>query len=123
MSPDTEQASYPANGIQVSDMTKFPVSDGTIEKITCLRNSLLMEFTDWQEKSWLITFENLIAFQGISAVGAEVCDMYEEKNSPLSKEAEWLELGEAGTSYSFTSSNGGEVIFVVVAGSYSAEEA
>lgn len=122
MSPVMEPASCRANDTQVPDMTKFPVSDGTIEKVTCCRNTLLMEFTDWQEKSWVITFEGLIAFQGISAVGAEICDMYEEESSPLAKEAERLEIGETGTSYCFTSSNGGEVIFVVVAGSYRAEE-
>ena len=122
MTPNTGQASCRANDTQESDMTKFPVSDGTIEKITCNRNTLLLEFTDWQEKSWLVTFEGLIAFQGVSAVGAEICDMYEEKTSFLSKEAERLELGETGISYCFTSRNGGEVIFIVVAGGYSAVE-
>ena len=43
----------------------------------------MMEFTDWQENCRLITFEDVIAFQGISAVGAEVCDMYEEKTGPF----------------------------------------
>jgi len=103
-------------------MTDFPISDGVIEKITCNRETLVMEFTDWQENSWEITFNNLIAFQGISAIGAEICDMYEDRSTSLSQEAERQGLGETGTSYSFTSSNGGEVIFVVVAGSYSALE-
>lgn len=122
MSPDTEPASCRANGTQGPEMTKFPVSDGTIEKVTCHRNALLMEFTDWQENSWLIIFEDLIAFQGINAIGAEVCDMYEQENSPLSNEVKRQEVDGVGISYCFTSSNGGDVIFEVIAGNYSAEQ-
>ncbi|EZI25648.1 hypothetical protein PUN49_25020 [Pseudomonas extremaustralis] len=103
-------------------MTTFPVSDGTIEKVTCNRNTLIMEFTDWQEASWEITFNDLVAFQGIGAVGSEICDMYEEENSSLSQEATRLDPSETGKSYCFTASNGGEVIFQVIAGSYSAQK-
>lgn len=117
-----ELAFYQAKNTQEPNMSDFPISDGTIEKITCTRTTLLMEFTDWQEKSWEITFDDLIAFHGISAVGAEVCDMCEEPASSLSHEAERLGIDETGTSYSFTSSNSGEIIFVVVAGSYSARK-
>ncbi|MGE1156008.1 hypothetical protein [Pseudomonas kitaguniensis] len=108
--------------MQEFNVTKSPISDGKIEKLICTRNTLVVKFTDWQEKSWEITFDGLIAFHGICAVGAEICDMYEEKSSRLSQEAERQGLSETGTSYSFTSSNGGEVIFIVVAASYSARK-
>ena len=103
-------------------MKKFPVADGTIEKLICNRNTLIMEFTDWQERRWEITFNDLVAFQGIGAVGSEICDMYEEENSSLSQEATRLDPSETGKSYCFTASNGGEVIFQVIAGSYSAQK-
>ncbi len=57
-----------------------------------------------------------------SAIGAEVCDMYEEKTTSLSLEAERLGSSKAAISYSFTSSNDGEVILIVVTGNYSARE-
>jgi uncharacterized protein CbrC (UPF0167 family) len=108
--------------IQEADMKKFPVADGTIEKLICNRNTLIMEFTDWQERRWEITFNDLVAFEGLGAVGTEICDMYEEENTWLSQEATRLEPGETGITYCFTSSNGGEKILLVVAGSYSAQE-
>ncbi|KAA0944620.1 MULTISPECIES: hypothetical protein [unclassified Pseudomonas] len=103
-------------------MKKFPVSDGTIEKITCNRNTLLMEFTDWQEQSWIISFQDLIAFQGIGAVGSEISEMYEASETSLSGEAMRVNSNETGKNYCFTSSRGGEVIFIVVAGDYDAEK-
>lgn len=68
-------------------MKKFPVSDGRIEKVMCDRNTLSIEFSDWQEQLWLITFHELIAFQGIGAIGAEISEMYETTDTPLSVEA------------------------------------
>ena len=58
-----ELAFYQAKNTQEPNMSDFPISDGTIEKITCTRTTLLMEFTDWQEKSWEITFDDLIFFE------------------------------------------------------------
>lgn len=122
MNRGTAQAFYQAKSIQESDMTKFPVSDGTIEKVTCTRNALVMDFRDWKERLWKITFNELVAFQGIGAVGADICDMYEEKNSTLLQEAIRSEPSEIGKTFCFTASNGGEVIFQVVAGSYEAQK-
>ncbi|MFC6337228.1 hypothetical protein GIR22_25805 [Pseudomonas sp. CCM 7891] len=103
-------------------MNKFPVSDGTIEKITCSRSTLLMMFSDWQEALWIITFHDLIAFEGIGAVGSEISEMYETTDTPLSIKATRIDPSETGTSYCFTSSHGADVIFTIVAGGYTAEK-
>ena len=103
-------------------MKKFPVSDGRIEKLMCDRNTLSIKFSDWQEQLWLITFHKLIAFQGIGAIGSEISEMYETTDTPLSAEATRVDPNETGTSYCFTSSDGCDVIFTVIAGSYTAEK-
>ena len=59
-------------------MKKIPVADGTIEKLICNRNTLIMEFTDWQEKRWNITFNDLVALQMIGAAGPKTGEMYNE---------------------------------------------
>lgn len=77
ISPDTELDFCGAKNIQDLKMKKFPIPDGTTEKLMCDRSTLSIEFSDWQEQLWLITFHKLIAFQGIGAIGSEISEMYE----------------------------------------------
>lgn len=80
-----------------------------------------MVFTDWQEQSLLITFHDLIAFQGLCAVGCEIGEMYEEETSTLSEDAARVDPDETGTSYFFKASNGDAVVLIIVAKGYSVE--
>jgi len=100
----------------------FPVSDGIIEKITCERENLFLEFLDWQEQRWLITFENVMGFSGIGAVGAETSEIYIEHMTPLSIKVAMIDPSEVGTSYCFTSARGGDVILTILAEGYTAKK-
>jgi hypothetical protein len=65
-------------------MTEFTVSDGTTKKITCERESVFIEFLDWREELWLITFNNVLGCKSLGAVGAEVSEMLVEDGTSLS---------------------------------------
>lgn len=64
-------------------MTEFQVSDGTIERITCERERIFIEFLDWQEERWIITFEDVLGFKSIGAVGAELSEILVKDVTPL----------------------------------------
>ncbi|MEO4015045.1 hypothetical protein [Pseudomonas rossensis] len=103
-------------------MTVFPVSDGTIESITCEHENLFVEFLDWQEQLWMVTFQNVLAFKAIGAVGCEVSEMYEEDVTSLSEEVRALDASEVGTSYCFAAARDNNVILTIVASGYMAEK-
>lgn len=103
------------------DPEKISITGGTIEQVTCKRGELLMVFTDRQDRSLLITFHNPTTFQGVSAVGAEVSGIHEEKKSiPAQKSAQHGD--EIKKNYSFKSSNSHKIIFSVTAKNYSIEQ-
>ncbi|MHC8393739.1 hypothetical protein ACYZT8_08740 [Pseudomonas sp. LB3P93] len=103
-------------------MTKFPVSDGTIEKITCERERIFIAFLDWQEERWIITFENVLGFKSVGAVGAEVSEMFVKDVTPLSQELALIDPSEVGFSYCFTCARECNVILTIVASGYAAEK-
>lgn len=103
-------------------MTEFPVSDGTLEKITCERDSLCIEFLDWQEELWNITFENVLGVKSLGAVGAEVSEMLLESATSLSQELILIDVSEVGTSYCFTSARDNSVVLMIVASGYMAKK-
>ena len=51
--------------------------------MTCKRNELMVIVSDLQSEYLLISFHNYVAFQGVSAIGAELCRIYEEKDPNL----------------------------------------
>ncbi|MGU9819428.1 hypothetical protein ACU684_29050 [Pseudomonas sp. LF135] len=99
---------------------EITISKGIIEQVTCKRNELLVFFTDQQDQSLLITFHNAAAFKSINAITSR-CEIHEEKDSHLSQEVARIAPDKSGKSYCFKDSNSGEVIFSVIAGSYSIE--
>ena len=99
---------------------KITISKGIIEQVTCKRNELLVFFTDQQDQSLLITFHNPAAFKSINAITSQ-CEIYEEKDSNLSQEVARIAPDKSGKNYCFKDSSSGEVIFSVIAGSYSIE--
>lgn len=102
-------------------MTEFPVSDGVIEKITCGRESLFIEFLDWQEERWIITFENVLGFKSVGAVGAEISEMFVKDVTPLSQELALNDPAKVAFSYCFTCAREWHVVLTVVANGYVAE--
>ena len=103
-------------------MTEFPVSDGTIEKITCERERIFLEFLDWREERWIITFENVLGFKSVGAVGAEVSEMFVRDVTSLSHELNLIDPSEAGLNYCFTCARDCNVILTIVASGYTAEK-
>jgi len=103
-------------------MTEFPVSDGTIEKITCERERIFIEFLDWQEKRWIITFENVLGFKSVGALGAEVAEMFVKDVTPLSQELAVIDPSGVGVNYCFTCAREWNVILIIVASGYTAEK-
>lgn len=99
---------------------KITISKGIIEQVTCKRNELLVFFTDQQDQSLLITFHNPAAFESINAITSQ-CEIHEEKDSNLSQEVARIAPDKSGKNYCFKDSSSGEVIFAVIAGSYSIE--
>lgn len=99
---------------------QITISKGTIEQVTSKRNELLVFFTDQQDQSMLITFHNPVAFKGINAITSQ-CEIHEEKDSNLSQEVARIAPDKPGKSYCFKDSSSGEVVFAVIAGSYSTE--
>ncbi|MHC8410271.1 hypothetical protein ACYZTR_08905 [Pseudomonas sp. Hz4] len=103
-------------------MTKFPVSDGTIEKITCERESLCIELLDWQEELWKITFEDVLGFKSVGAVGTELSEMFVESATSLSQELVLINASEVGINYCFASARDNSVVLTIVASGYVAEK-
>lgn len=103
-------------------MTEFPVSDGTIEKITCERERIFIEFLDWREEHWIITFENILGFKSLGAVGAELSEMLVKDVTPLSQELASIDPSEVGLSYCFICAREWNVVLIIVASGYKAEK-
>lgn len=103
-------------------MTSFSVSDGTIEKITCEYGSLFIGFVDWQEERWIITFDNVLGFKSIGAVGAEVSEMLVKDETPLSQELALIDSSEVGFNYCFISARDWNVVLTIVADGYTVKK-
>jgi len=81
-------------------MNIFSVSDGTIQKITSHPGKLYIEFKDWKEEVWILTFEDLVAFQSIGAEGEEIAEISMQE-SELINMIDKNDLEEQSKSYSF----------------------
>ncbi|MBN3865439.1 hypothetical protein HCU66_24865 [Pseudomonas frederiksbergensis] len=103
-------------------MTEFQFSDGTIERITCEHERIFIEFLDWQEERWIITFENVLGFKSVGAVGAEVSEMFVKDVTPLSQELAVIDPSEVGFNYCFTCARDWNVVLTIVASEYTAEK-
>lgn len=103
-------------------MTEFPVSDGTIERITCEHDRIFIEFLDWQEVRWIIIFENVLGFKSVGTVGAEVSEMFVTDVTPLSQELALIDPSDVGFNYCFTCASECNVILTIVASGYTTEK-
>ena len=99
------------------DITKLHIADGQIEGLTSTRQSLRIEFRDWQEGIWLLDFPDATAFESISAEGEDLAEVrIEESNDWLLgvKNTVQDELPDARC-YSFMSAWSGTAVLRVVA--------
>ncbi len=96
-------------------------SGGTIQQVTCKRNELLVIVSDSQSEYLLITFHNYVAFQGVSAVGAEICGIYEEKDPSPPQIAKYTPQKNE-KNYCLKASINKSNIFTVTANTYSIEK-
>jgi hypothetical protein len=103
-------------------MTEFPVSDGTIEKMTCEHERVFLEFLDWQEKRWIITFENVLGVKSVGAIGAEISEMYVMDVTSLSQELLLIDSSEVGLNYCFTCARECNIVLIIVASGYTVEK-
>ncbi len=97
------------------------ISRGTIQQITCKRDELLVVFTNEQDEFILITFHDAVAFKGISAIGAELCDIKEGIDVNFSQETQRIAPVQNKKIYCFKSKKQEASIFTVVADGYSTE--
>lgn len=71
---------------------------------------------------WIITFENVLGFKSIGAVGAEVSGMILKDVTTLLQEMALLEPLDVGINYCFTYARECNVILTIVASGYTAEK-
>lgn len=100
-------------------MTELSFSDGTISGITSRPGLVIVEFLDWQEKSWSLVFFNAIAYKSISCEGEEISELNVSDETELSKEAMLIE-GGTGRNFCFISAWSNSVVLTVVAEDYEA---
>ncbi|WDH23153.1 hypothetical protein [Pseudomonas chlororaphis] len=98
-------------------MNSFSVADGTVKKITSTPGILVVNFTDWKEQDWTITFENLIAFQSLGAEGEEISEIIESKKI-LIENINTEDIDDTTKSYSFISAWSSTPVLVIVAKGY-----
>ncbi|TPG79903.1 hypothetical protein [Pseudomonas arsenicoxydans] len=103
-------------------MTEFTVSDGTIEKMTCERERVFIEFLDWQEERWIIIFENVLGVKSVGAIGVEVSEMFAKDVTSLSQELFLIDASEVGLNYCFTCARECNIVLTVIASGYTVEK-
>lgn len=63
-------------------MNDLVVNDGEIKKITSCAGLLEIIFEDWKESVWLLSIDELIAFESIGTEGETLGDfLVEEQNN------------------------------------------
>lgn len=96
-------------------MKKFSVLDGAVEKITCERERIFIEFLDWKNEPWIITFENVLGFRSVGALSAGLSEMFVKDVTSLSQELALINPSEVGISYCFTCARDWKVVLIIVA--------
>lgn len=51
------------------------IADGSIQGIRSSSGSLVVHFRDWQEKEWLVTFRDVLAFQSLGAENEDIAEV------------------------------------------------
>lgn len=85
-------------------------------------HELLVVFTNQQDDFLLITFHNPIAFKGISVIGNEICDIYNEEDVSFSQNVKRTAPLQNKKTYCFKSNDQEESIFTVIADGYRIEK-
>ncbi|AZS49736.1 hypothetical protein DM558_02595 [Entomomonas moraniae] len=103
-------------------MKKLSISDGQIRKINNSSDTLIVEFVDWQEKSWEIIFQEVLAYQNIGAENEDLADLIELPETNLSKYMKEIELDEQKINFCFISAWTNFPILIILADSYIVRE-
>jgi hypothetical protein len=57
------------------ELSNLVINDGAIKKMISKPGSLEVYFEDWQENTWSIVFEDVIAFESLGAEGEELSEI------------------------------------------------
>lgn len=95
---------------------------GIIQQVTCKRDELLVVLTNPQDEFLLIIFHSPIAFKGISVIGTEICDIYQENDVSFSQNVKRIAPIQNKKSYHFKTINHRENTFTIIAGGYSIDK-
>lgn len=95
--------------------TPFCVADGSIQNLASSFGLLRVEFIDWQQQPWVLSFTGLVAYQSLGAEGAEVAELNRAPLSQLLAQVNPGELPSAPNSYSFICAWSGRPVLSIIA--------
>jgi hypothetical protein len=101
----------------------FSVVDGSIQGISSRPGLLRVEFIDWQEQPWVLSFNDLVAFQSLGAEGSQIAELSTAAMPLLMAQVDPQELTSSPHSYSFICAWSARPVLSVIAGSYHCERA
>ena len=73
----------------------FPtIADGTIRSLVARPGLVEVEFVDWREKAWTITFTDVISYESISAENTETAELNQEDDPLYLQRIQQLAAGD-----------------------------
>lgn len=95
--------------------TPFCVADGSIQNLCSSPGLLRVEFIDWQQQPWVLSFSGLVAYQSLGAEGTEIAELSRAPLSQLLAQVDPEELSSAPDSYSFICAWSGRPVLSIIA--------
>ena len=93
----------------------FCVADGSIQNLGSSLGLLRVEFTDWQQQPWVLSFSGLIAYQSVGAEGTEIAELSRAPLRQLLAQVDPGELTPPPNSYSFICAWSGRPVLSIIA--------
>jgi len=101
----------------------FCVADGSIQNLGSSLGLLRVEFMDWQQQPWVLSFSGLIAYQSVGAEGTEIAELSRAPLRQLLAQVDPGELTPPPNSYSFICAWSGRPVLSIIAGDWRCERA
>lgn len=95
--------------------TPFCVADGSIQHLGSSPGLLRVEFIDWQQQAWVLSFTGLVAYQSLGAEGTEIAELSRAPLSQMLAQVDPGELSSAPDSYSFICAWSGRPVLSIIA--------
>lgn len=95
--------------------TPFCVADGSIQNLASSFGLLRVEFIDWQQQPWVLSFTGLVAYQSLGAEGTEIAELSRAPLSQLLAQVNPGELPSTPNSYSFICAWSGRPVLSIIA--------